>query len=91
MAACAHLDQVEVLALPDQIDGCAECLKSGDRWVHLRMCHRCGQIGCCDSSPNQHARKHALADGHLVVRSAEPGESWSYCFADDIAFELTSG
>ncbi len=91
MAACSHLDQVEVFALPDQIDGCAECLKSGDRWVHLRMCHRCGQIGCCDSSANQHARKHALADGHLVVRSAEPGEGWSYCFADEIAFELTSG
>ena len=68
METCTHLDQVEILDLPAEIAGCEECLKTGDRWVHLRMCHTCGKIGCCDSSPNQHASKHAREDGHPVLR-----------------------
>ena len=43
----------------------------------------CGEIGCCDSSPNRHASKHARASSHPVVASAEPGERWLYCFPDD--------
>ena len=54
-ATCTHLDQITVLELPDRIEGCEECLASGGSWVHLRMCQSCGQIGCCDSSPNRHA------------------------------------
>lgn len=88
MAACTHLNQIHVVDLPAEVEGCEECLKSGGRWLHLRMCHSCGKIGCCDSSPNRHARRHAEEDGHVLVRSAEPGELWSYCFADDVAFEV---
>jgi hypothetical protein len=84
-AACAHLDLVEVTELPDPIEGCEECLRVGDRWVHLRMCLTCGTIGCCDSSPNRHARAHAAVTGHPLVRSAEPGENWSWCFVDEVA------
>ena len=58
--ACTHLDQIRVTSLPDRIDGCEECLKIGSPWVHLRMCTTCGKIGCCDSSPNRHASRHAL-------------------------------
>jgi hypothetical protein len=50
------------------------------------MCMSCGKIGCCDSSPNRHARKHAGSEGHAIARSAEPGEDWSWCFVDEIAF-----
>jgi uncharacterized UBP type Zn finger protein len=85
---CSHLDQIVVTELPAQIAGCEDCLAIGSRWLHLRMCLTCGKIGCCDSSPNRHARKHAAADGHPLVRSAEPGEDWSYCFVDDIAFVI---
>jgi hypothetical protein len=85
---CTHLDQVKVTTLPEEIAGCEDCLASGGRWVHLRMCETCGKIGCCDSSPNRHARAHALADGHAIARSAEPGEDWSWCFVDDVAFVL---
>ncbi len=56
--------------------GCVECLAAGTWWFHLRRCAECGHIGCCDSSPNQHASKHALASGHPIARSFEPGESW---------------
>ena len=75
MATCTHLDQVEYLAPPDEIAGCEECLKTGDRWVHLRMCQTCGKIGCCDSSPNRHASRHAAEDRspHLPVRRARRG------------------
>ena len=85
---CAHLDQVEVLELPEPIAGCEECLKIGYRWVVLRMCLCCGKIGCCDSSPNKHARSTRGADSHPLIRSAEPGEDWSYCSIDDVAFVL---
>jgi hypothetical protein len=88
VAACSHIDQVEVLAPPDSIAGCEECLATGDRWVHLRMCQTCGKIGCCDSSPNRHATRHAAAAGHPILRSVEPGEAWSWCTIDEIAFEL---
>ncbi len=88
MAKCTHLDQVEILEPPGEIAGCEECLKSGDRWVHLRMCHTCGKIGCCDSSPNRHASRHAADDGHPIFRSVEPGEDWSWCAIDEFAFIL---
>jgi Zn-finger in ubiquitin-hydrolases and other protein len=63
----------------------------GSSWVHLRMCQSCGQIGCCDSSPNRHASKHAAATGHAVARSAEPGEEWSWCYVDEVAFIVGPG
>jgi uncharacterized UBP type Zn finger protein len=83
---CGHLDQIAVTTLPDEIAGCEECLKTGDRWLHLRMCETCGKIGCCDSSPNRHASRHASEDGHPIARSAEPGEDWSWCYVDEVAF-----
>lgn len=59
--------------------GCVECLASADGWwFHLRRCAECGQIGCCDSSPSQHASKHASETGHPIVASFEPGEDWFY-------------
>ena len=84
--ACMHLDQIEIVDLPESIAGCEDCLATGGRWVHLRMCMSCGKIGCCDSSPNRHARRHAERDGHPIALSAEPGEDWSWCFVDEVAF-----
>jgi hypothetical protein len=62
---------------------CEECVKTGERWVHLRTCQQCGTTLCCDSSPNQHASKHARASQHAVIASAEPGERWLYCYPDE--------
>lgn len=61
---------------------CPSCDTQGGRWVHLRMCLTCGSVGCCDSSPPQHARAHFEATGHPVIRSIEPGESWAWCYPD---------
>jgi len=55
------------------------------------MCQSCGKIGCCDSSPNQHASHHARDDGHPIARSVEPGEDWSWCYVDDVMFVLAPG
>jgi hypothetical protein len=88
MTACTHLDQIEFVELPDPIEGCAECMASGSSWVHLRMCQSCGQIGCCDSSPNRHASRHARASGHAIAHSAEAGEDWSWCYVDEVAFVI---
>jgi uncharacterized UBP type Zn finger protein len=86
---CTHLDLIEVTQLPAEIAGCEECLAMGGRWVHLRMCETCGHIGCCDDSPNRHATAHFHATEHPIMRSAEPGEDWSWCFVDQVAFRVT--
>jgi hypothetical protein len=69
------------LTAPPSGSGCVECLASGGWWFHLRRCARCGHIGCCDSSPSQHARHHAAEVGHPVVQSYEPGEDWFWDYA----------
>jgi uncharacterized UBP type Zn finger protein len=86
---CTHLESIQYVDLPEPLLGCEECLKTGDRWVHLRMCQTCGKIGCCDSSPNRHASRHAHEEGHPVARSAERGEDWSWCFVDEVAFVVS--
>ncbi|HZV72749.1 MAG TPA: UBP-type zinc finger domain-containing protein [Conexibacter sp.] len=87
-AGCTHLDQVQVLEPPAAVPGCPQCLAVGDTWVHLRMCQTCGQIGCCDNSPNRHATAHYEATGHPILRSIEPGEDWSWCYEDQLMFRL---
>jgi hypothetical protein len=88
-AMCSHLDTVAVTKLPDEIAGCTDCLAIGGQWVHLRMCESCAHIACCDSSPHKHASAHAGQTGHPIARSAEPGEEWSWCYVDEVAFVLT--
>ena len=58
--------------------GCVECEAAGGWWFHLRRCAECGHIGCCDTSPSQHATAHNAATGHPVIRSFEPGEDWFF-------------
>ncbi len=70
-------------ATPPSGVGCAECEASGGWWFHLRRCARCGHIGCCDSSPSQHARRHAAETGHPVVRTFEPDEDWFWSYASE--------
>ena len=62
---------------------CEECVKTNSQWVHLRICQDCGKMLCCDSSENQHARKHYEKVDHKVISSAELGENWLYCYQDD--------
>ena len=88
MAQCTHLDTIAITELPEAVDGCVDCLKSSDGWVHLRICLECGYVGCCDSSPNRHASRHARSAGHPLVRSIEPGEDWSWCFVDEVAMRI---
>jgi hypothetical protein len=68
---------------PRTPQGCEDCLRLGTRWVHLRFCLTCGQVGCCDASPMRHARAHASESDHVIAASLEPGESWRWCFADE--------
>jgi len=86
---CTHLD--EVADVSPSGAGCADCLATGGRWVHLRVCMTCGQVGCCDSSPNRHATAHHREVGHPIVQSYEPGEDWWWCYADELAFTVPDG
>jgi len=88
MPTCTHLDTVKVLELPESVEGCEDCLATGDGWLHLRICLECGHVRCCDASPNRHATKHAEASGHPIIRSLEPGEVWSWCFADETLMRI---
>jgi uncharacterized UBP type Zn finger protein len=78
---CSHLDQIREVVPSGE--GCKECLEMGDKWVHLRLCLACGHVGCCDSSKNKHASRHAEETGHPIVRSFQPGEDWRWCYIDE--------
>jgi hypothetical protein len=84
-ATCEHLDQIHA-AVPEHVEGCEDCMRIGSQWVHLRVCRSCGHVGCCDSSPNRHASAHAASTGHPIMSSLEPGEDWSWCVVDEVAF-----
>jgi uncharacterized UBP type Zn finger protein len=82
---CPHL--ADIKNVRPNTNGCEECLRMGDTWVHLRLCLSCGHVGCCDSSKNKHATKHFRATQHPVMRSLEPGETWGFCYIDDLMFD----
>jgi uncharacterized UBP type Zn finger protein len=80
---CKHTDQIRFTTTDKRV--CEECVKSGDTWVHLRLCLSCGHVGCCDSSKNKHATKHFKSSGHPLIRSIEPGESWVWCYVEEMS------
>ena len=84
---CSHLSTVKSVKHPKKRE-CEECVKMNSSWVHLRTCQTCGGTRCCDSSPNKHETAHNHESGHPIIRSAEPGEDWSWCYVDEIAFRL---
>ncbi len=79
---CEHLETLSIIDA-DRYE-CAECIKIGSEWVHLRTCQSCGVTLCCDSSEHQHARRHMEASQHQVIISAEPKEYWAYCYAHQL-------
>jgi uncharacterized UBP type Zn finger protein len=85
MQQCTHLDQIQ--DVKPSAEGCEECLKMGDTWVHLRECLICGHVDCCDSSKNKHATKHCHSTEHPIVQSFQPGENWIFCYVDEVVME----
>jgi hypothetical protein len=85
-AGCSHLDAIKSVKQP-KVRECAQCVKIGASWVHLRTCQTCDITLCCDSSPNRHASKRARATSHPVIASAQPGERWLYCYPDEVFAE----
>ena len=79
---CSHIDAITTVKHAKRRE-CAERVKSGAQWAHLRTCQECDLTLCCDSSPNRHTSHHAQASGHPAIASAEPGERWLYCYPDD--------
>jgi hypothetical protein len=75
--------------VPPSGQGCADCDAAEPQgwWVHLRRCAACGHVGCCDSSPRQHATAHARSTGHRYVQSFEPGEVWFYDYTSGEVLE----
>jgi uncharacterized UBP type Zn finger protein len=86
-SGCEHLEAAarRTQGVTPSDPGCAECLRSGSGWVHLRLCLSCGHVGCCDSSPGKHATAHHRETGHAVIRSFEPDEAWAWCYVDEEA------
>lgn len=85
MKECTHKDQIKVeRPAQEVVIGCEDCLKIDGWWVHLRVCLTCGHVGCCENSPNTHALKHYQQTQHPIIQSAEPGETWRWCYADDM-------
>ena len=81
--SCTHAaDVADVGDVSPQSASCPSCDAHGIKPVRLRMCLTCGNVGCCDSSAEHHARDHYEATGHSVMRSTEPGEAWAWCYPD---------
>jgi CPA1 family monovalent cation:H+ antiporter len=81
---CKHLQHAPSDASPNTPGVCEDCVREGTAWVHLRTCLSCGHVGCCDSSVRRHATRHFGETSHPVIRSAEPGEAWRWCYVDDL-------
>lgn len=79
---CEHQAEA-VIFEPRSQEGCEECVKNNYKWVHLRLCLTCGNVGCCDSSRNKHATKHFQKEGHPLMASLEEEENWSWCYPDE--------
>ena len=101
---CVHLDQIRPqdnvvveehdrkLPFAKRSVVCEDCIRedgSHAMWLHLRQCQICGHIGCCDSSPRKHATAHFHTSRHPIVKSVEPGESWGWCYLDQMELEFT--
>ncbi|MBF8289385.1 MAG: hypothetical protein HW391_353 [Chloroflexi bacterium] len=79
---CAHLNQIR--DVQPRTAGCEECLAIGGIWVELRTCLSCGHVGCCDNSPNRHARAHFGTTSHPIMRATVPGYTWTWCWIDEV-------
>ena len=84
MPPCEHLETG--VAVDPALDVCSTCVEMGSTWYHLRQCLNCGRTSCCDQSPNRHATAHFRQVGHPMMRSAEPGEDWRWCFTDELIY-----
>ena len=82
---CSHLHMIRDVT--PSAAGCEECLRTGDTWVHLRLCLTCGHVGCCDQSKNKHATAHFHGEHHPLIQSHQPGEHWLWCFVDEVMME----
>ena len=81
---CEHFETGVEVEPPLEV--CTTCVEIGSEWYHLRQCLNCGATLCCDNSPNRHMTGHFLAIGHPMMRTAQPGESWRWCFPDELFF-----
>jgi len=85
---CTHLGTIRNVT--PSADGCEECLKMGDTWIHLRICRECGHVGCCDSSKNKHATKHYHSTAHPIMETYDPPDGWGWCYIDEVMLDLKS-
>lgn len=84
-APCEHGSTINITTT--ELDVCPQCVEMGSTWVNLRMCTECGQVGCCDNSPNTHATKHHHETKHPIIRSIMPHDTWYWCYPDEKLFE----
>src|SRR5207247_11283194 len=80
------LERTAARERPASGDGSEDCVRTGGKRLHLRICLICRHAACCYDSPNRHATAHAHATSHPIIRSLEPGEDWNWCYVDEVAF-----
>lgn len=87
--SCEHLDAIKDVQ-PQSGEKCERCEQEGTSSKTVRYCLTCGEVGCDDESPGQHALKHWHDSGHPVFRSMEPGDRWAWCYEDQLLLEPSS-
>ncbi|MER9832517.1 UBP-type zinc finger domain-containing protein [Mesorhizobium sp. M0134] len=85
---CTHVQTIR--EVPPGSRGCEECLRTGQRWLHLRICRTCGHVGCCDQSLGRHATAHFHHTGHPIIEGYDPPEGWGWCYVDEMMIDLPS-
>jgi hypothetical protein len=68
---CTHLDQINDVT--PSADGCEDCLKIGDTWVHLRLCMTCGR-GLLRLFKEQTRHQTLSPNEPSIIKSFQPGE-----------------
>jgi hypothetical protein len=92
MAACEHIEEVRQDLSADPEPVCEDCAREGETsWVSLRQCMTCGHVGCCDSSPGQHATGHHRGTSHPMVQTLQPGQDWVWCYVDEVTLREVDG
>jgi hypothetical protein len=92
MAACEHIEEIRTDLSAEPEPTCEDCERAGETsWVSLRQCMTCGHVGCCDSSPGQHATGHHHDTSHPMVQTLQPGQDWVWCYVDEITMREVDG
>ena len=65
-----------------------DCLRSGDGWLHLRICPSAGTSAAATTRPTSTRRRTTKRPATRIIRLLEPHEVWSWCYEDEVLMRI---